>query len=67
MLKTEILAEMNQYVASRSASPDDPKAEPQDEPAEPETQDGPDDGSNQVPENFPDDWLDPKPFDPAGR
>ena len=67
MLETEILVETNQYLSSRSASPDDPKAEPQDEPAEPETQDGPDDGSNQVPENFPDDWLDPKPFDPAGR
>jgi hypothetical protein len=69
MLQSEILVEMNQYVASRSALRDEREAEPQpqDEPAESEAQDGQDDRSNQLPENVPDDWLDPKPFDPAGR
>jgi hypothetical protein len=69
MLQTEILVETNQYLSSRSASPSEPEAEPEprDEPSEPETHDGPDDDSNRLPENVPDDWLDPKPFDPAGR
>jgi hypothetical protein len=69
MLQTEILAETNQYLSSRAASPSEPEAEPEprDEPAEPETDDGPDDDSNPLRENVPDDWLDPKPFDPAGR
>jgi hypothetical protein len=25
------------------------------------------DAEEEVPEQVPDDWLDPKPFDPAGR
>ena len=56
----QILVVMNEDVASRSASRDEPDAEPQPdvEPAEPEAEDGPDDGSNQLPENVPDDWLD---------
>lgn len=69
MRQNEILVDMNQYLASRSASPNEPEAAPQreDESAEPEAQDGQDGGSSQIPENVPDDWLDPKPFDPAGR
>jgi len=69
MLQRETPVVMNEDVAGRSASHDEPDAEPQPgvEPAEPEAEDGPDDGSNQIPENVPDDWLDPKPFDPAGR
>jgi len=35
------------------------------EPKEPEEPDDEDDPV--VPENVPDDWLDQKPFDPAGR
>ena len=37
--------------------------EPEDEPEEPTAQE-PVDG---LPEHVPDDWLDQKPFDPAGR
>ena len=69
MLQRETPVVMNEDVADRSASHDEPDAEPQPgvAPAEPEAEDGPDDGSDRIPENVPDDWLDPKPFDPAGR
>lgn len=69
MLQSEVRVEMNPYVATRSGSSNEPTAKPHthDEPEAPETENGPDDSSNEVPENVPDDWLDPKPFDPAGR
>jgi hypothetical protein len=33
----------------------------------PEPEAPPESDSEEVPESVPDDWLDPKPFDPAGR
>jgi hypothetical protein len=63
------MLQMNQSVASTPAHPDEPRTQPQPEgePPEPDADDGPDGDSNQVPDSVPDDWLDPKPFDPAGR
>ena len=68
MLQSEILGVIN-HVASSSTSRDEPTMEPQppDAPAAPEAEDGQDDNSDELPANVPDDWLDPKPFDPAGR
>lgn len=45
------------------------EAEPEDKPPEDEAPDAEPAGtaSEEVPEHVPDDWLDAKPFDPAGR
>lgn len=69
MLESEIRVEVSPYVATGSASRDEPTAEPDthDEPEAPEAENGPDASPDEVPENVPDDWLDSKPFDPAGR
>ncbi len=40
-------------------------AETEDEP--PKAEPAPEVDPEEVPENVPDDWLDQKPFDPAGR
>jgi len=49
-------------VRASSEPPDDDR---QDD--EPEPEDGGNGDPDALPENVPDDWLDPKPFDPAGR
>ena len=38
--------------------------EPEDAPPEPDAAES---EAAEIPENVPDDWLDQKPFDPAGR
>jgi hypothetical protein len=61
MLERNTRTDDKPALQAASAPPDD------DESDQPDTPDEGEEDPNALPENVPDDWLDPKPFDPAGR